>query len=45
MDVATLADRLLAEAASVDGCVIYPPMTGAWALRPASSDREARSRT
>ncbi|MBO0832934.1 MAG: methyltransferase domain-containing protein, partial [Actinobacteria bacterium] len=30
VDPATLADRLLAEAVSVDGCVITPPMTGAW---------------
>lgn len=31
VDPATLADRLLAEVVSVDGCVICPPMTGAWA--------------
>jgi ubiquinone/menaquinone biosynthesis C-methylase UbiE len=32
VDPATLADRLLAEAASADSCVICPPMTGAWAV-------------
>jgi SAM-dependent methyltransferase len=30
----TLADRLLAETAASDGCVIGPPMTGAWASVP-----------
>jgi SAM-dependent methyltransferase len=30
LDLETLADRLLAETVSVDGCVICPPMTGAW---------------
>lgn len=31
---ATLADRLLAETRADDGCVILPPMTGAWATVP-----------
>jgi SAM-dependent methyltransferase len=30
VDPATLADRLLAETLACDGCVIGPPMTGAW---------------
>ena len=30
---ATLADRLLAETLDCDGCVIGPPMTGAWVAR------------
>lgn len=33
-DPATLADRLLAETAASDGCVIGPPMTGAWVSLP-----------
>src|SRR5690348_1194084 len=35
VDPGTLADRLLAETLAQDGCVIGPPMTGAWATRPA----------
>jgi SAM-dependent methyltransferase len=31
---ATLADRLLAETLANDGCVIGPPMTGAWTTVP-----------
>jgi SAM-dependent methyltransferase len=31
VDPPTLADRLLAETLACDGCVIGPPMTGAWA--------------
>jgi SAM-dependent methyltransferase len=34
VDPATLADRLLAETLAEDGCVIGPPMTGAWTVRP-----------
>jgi hypothetical protein len=34
VDPATLADRLLAEILGCGGCVITPPMTGAWATRP-----------
>jgi SAM-dependent methyltransferase len=34
LDPATLADRLLAGTLASDGCVIGPPMTGAWAVRP-----------
>jgi len=30
----TLAGRLLAETVGCDGCVICPPFTGAWAVRP-----------
>jgi hypothetical protein len=30
VDPATLADRLLAQTLRCDGCVIGPPMTGAW---------------
>jgi hypothetical protein len=37
VDPATLSDRLVAETLAVSGCVIGPPMTGAWAVRPASS--------
>jgi SAM-dependent methyltransferase len=33
VDPATLADRLLAETLAQDGCVIGPPMTGAWTTR------------
>ena len=36
VDAATLADRLLAETAACDGCVIGPPMTGAWVSLPAA---------
>ena len=36
VDAATLADRLLAETAACDGCVIGPPMTGAWVTLPAA---------
>jgi hypothetical protein len=39
VDPATLSDRLVAETLAADGCVICPPMTGAWAVRPASPDR------
>jgi SAM-dependent methyltransferase len=35
VDPATLADRLLGETLARDGCVIGPPMTGAWTTRPA----------
>ncbi len=34
VDPATLADRLLSETLAVDGCVIGPPMTGAWVAVP-----------
>jgi SAM-dependent methyltransferase len=34
VDPATLADRLLAETLACDGCVIGPPMTGAWVTVP-----------
>ncbi|MBO0820102.1 MAG: class I SAM-dependent methyltransferase [Nocardiopsaceae bacterium] len=34
IDPPTLADRLLAELRAADGCVIGPPMTGAWATVP-----------
>jgi SAM-dependent methyltransferase len=34
VDPGTLADRLLAETLSRDGCVIGPPMTGAWVRVP-----------
>jgi SAM-dependent methyltransferase len=34
VDPATLADRLLAEILACDGCVIGPPMTGAWVTLP-----------
>lgn len=34
LDTVTLADRLLAEVLAVDGCVIGPPMTGAWTRLP-----------
>jgi SAM-dependent methyltransferase len=34
VDPATLADRLLAETLAGDGCVIGPPMTGAWISVP-----------
>ena len=34
VDPATLADRLLAEVLDCDGCVIGPPMTGAWITVP-----------
>jgi SAM-dependent methyltransferase len=36
VDPATLAGRLLAETLACDGCVIGPPMTGAWAALPLS---------
>ena len=36
VDPATLAGRLLAETLACDGCVIGPPMTGAWAALPAA---------
>jgi SAM-dependent methyltransferase len=36
VDPATLASRLLAETLACDGCVIWPPMTGAWATLPAA---------
>ena len=39
VDPATLSDRLVAETLATDGCVICPPMTGAWAARPASPDQ------
>jgi ubiquinone/menaquinone biosynthesis C-methylase UbiE len=35
VDPATLSDRLVAETLATGGCVICPPMTGAWAVRPA----------
>ena len=31
VDPATLADRLLTETLAHDGCVLGPPMVGAWA--------------
>jgi SAM-dependent methyltransferase len=34
VDPPTLADRLLAETLAVDGCVMGPPMTGAWVTVP-----------
>jgi SAM-dependent methyltransferase len=34
VDPATLADRLLAETLACNGCVICPPMTGAWVALP-----------
>jgi hypothetical protein len=34
VDPATLAGRLLAETLACDGCVIGPPMTGAWVRLP-----------
>jgi SAM-dependent methyltransferase len=34
VDPPTLADRLLAETVGCDGCVIGPPMTGAWVTVP-----------
>jgi SAM-dependent methyltransferase len=34
VDPPTLAARLLAEITACDGCVICPPLTGAWAVRP-----------
>jgi SAM-dependent methyltransferase len=36
VDPPTLADRLLADTLAADGCVICPPMTGAWATLPTS---------
>src|SRR5215472_2224709 len=33
-DPPSLAGRLLAEVVGCDGCVICPPFTGAWAVRP-----------
>ena len=36
VDPPTLADRLLAETLAEDGCVIGPPMTGAWVRLPAA---------
>jgi SAM-dependent methyltransferase len=35
VDPPTLADRLLAETLGADGCVVGPPMTGAWVTVPA----------
>jgi len=37
VDPPTLADRLLAETLAQDGCVIGPPMTGAWVRLPGAS--------
>jgi SAM-dependent methyltransferase len=34
VDPPTLASRLLAEVTQCDGCVIAPPLTGAWTVRP-----------
>jgi SAM-dependent methyltransferase len=34
VDPETLADRMLAEVLACDGCVICPPMTGAWVTVP-----------
>jgi SAM-dependent methyltransferase len=34
VDPLTLASRLLAEVIQCDGCVIAPPLTGAWTARP-----------
>jgi hypothetical protein len=36
VDPPTLADRLLAETLAQDGCVIGPPMTGAWVRLPSA---------
>jgi SAM-dependent methyltransferase len=36
VDPATLAGRLLAETLACHGCVVGPPMTGAWAALPAA---------
>jgi SAM-dependent methyltransferase len=36
VDPVTLASRLLAEMLASDGCVIFPPMTGAWTRLPAT---------
>jgi SAM-dependent methyltransferase len=36
VDPPTLADRLLAETLACDGCVIGPPMTGAWVTLPSA---------
>jgi SAM-dependent methyltransferase len=36
LDPATLGERLLAETLACDGCVIGPPMTGAWTALPAA---------
>jgi SAM-dependent methyltransferase len=36
VDPVTLADRLLAQTLASDGCVIGPPMTGAWTALPAT---------
>jgi SAM-dependent methyltransferase len=38
VDPATLSDRLVAETAGSGGCVIGPPMTGAWVVRPAGRE-------
>lgn len=43
LDPATLADRLLAEVLASDGCVIGPPMTGAWTtVTGATADETTR---
>lgn len=36
VEPATLASRLLAEIVASDGCLIFPPMTGAWVTLPAA---------
>jgi hypothetical protein len=36
VDPPTLADRLLDETLANDGCVIGPPMTGAWVTLPSA---------
>jgi hypothetical protein len=41
VDPATLPGRLLAETLACDGCVIGPPMTGAWAALPAAWARRS----
>jgi ubiquinone/menaquinone biosynthesis C-methylase UbiE len=38
VDPATLPGRLVAEVVATGGCVIGPPMTGVWAVRPAVPD-------
>ncbi len=44
VDPATLAGRLLAEITDVDGCVICPPFTGAWAVRPNPGGRDTAAK-
>jgi hypothetical protein len=45
VDPPTLADRLLAETLAHDGCVIGPPMTGAWSgCQAPAEQRRCRER-